>query len=145
MKIRQMQKEDARAVWEIECLSFPDPWSLADIEKEACGQTPAFYLVCLEEERVIGFAGFWKIMDEGHITNVAVHPDFRKKGVGDLLVAALLKEGKKRGIRAFTLEVRVSNQGAIHLYEKHGFFQAGRRKQYYKTEDGLIMWTQAGE
>lgn len=141
MNIREMRKEDARDVWEIEKLSFSDPWSLESLEKEVTGNTPAFYLVCEKQERIIGYAGLWQILEEGHITNVAVHPQNRKEGAGNLLVASLLQMGRRRGIRAFTLEVRASNQAAIHLYEKHGFRTAGIRKNYYGSEDGIIMWT----
>lgn len=138
--IREMRGEDILAVHEIETLCFPDPWSVEAFESEMSGRNPCFYLVAEVDGRVAGYAGIWHIVDEGHITNIAVHPDYRRRHLGDLLVANLLKTCGEQGMRAFTLEVRVSNEAAIKLYEKYGFQVAGTRKNYYGTEDALIMW-----
>ena len=92
--------------------------------------------------KVIGYAGIWKIADEGHITNVAVEPLHRRKSVGDMLIAALIEVTEEQGITRHTLEVRKSNISAIRLYEKHDFKIEGERKAYYEDngEDALIMW-----
>ena len=84
----------------------------------------------------------WKVLNEGHITNVAVHPEFRHQGIGDQLVSELLSLCEKENIDLVTLEVRKSNQNAIKLYEKHGFVAEGIRKAYYQDnkEDAIIMW-----
>lgn len=140
IKIRKMVKEDVRIIHEIETLCFPDPWSEESLLAEVNGKNPSCYLVGEVDGSVVGYAGLWRILDEGHITNVAVHPDYRKRHIGELLVANLLKENLESGIRAFTLEVRVSNEAALRLYRKFGFEVAGRRKNYYKTEDAFVMW-----
>lgn len=141
VKIRKMAVEDVGAIHEIETLCFPDPWSEEAFLAELSGRNPAFYLVGEIEGKVAGYAGLWRILEEGHITNVAVHPDYRRLHLGELLVANLLRENLQEGVRDFTLEVRVSNEAAIRLYQKFGFEVAGRRKNYYKTEDALIMWS----
>ena len=99
-------------------------------------------MVAQIEEDVVGYAGLWKIGDEGHITNVAVAPEQRRKSIGDMLVGALIEVTEEEGITSHTLEVRKSNIGAIRLYEKHGFKVEGERKAYYEDngEDALIMW-----
>lgn len=139
--IREMTREDVPAIHEIEVLCFPDPWSVESLLAEVSGVNPSFYLVGEIDGRVVGYAGLWRILDEGHITNVAVHPDYRRRHVGELLVANLLKKSLERGMRAFTLEVRVSNEAALGLYQKFGFAVAGRRKNYYQTEDAFVMWS----
>ena len=87
----------------------------------------------------------YQVMEEGDITNVAVHPKYRKQGIGNALVNALLREALLLGISEITLEVRVSNLTAIHLYEKNGFVSEGTRKNYYEKprEDALIMWNRS--
>jgi ribosomal-protein-alanine N-acetyltransferase len=84
----------------------------------------------------------WQVCDEGHITNIAVHPEFRRSGVGSALMEALLAEAENRGIAALTLEVRESNHCARSLYRKYGFEDGGMRKAYYadNNEDAVIMW-----
>jgi len=98
-----------------------------------------------DDDRVgilVGYAGLWAIEDEGHITNVAVHPDYRRMRLGSILVELLIAQTREEGLKRFTLEVRVSNQAAISLYEKFGFVSAGLRKGYYEdnNEDAMIMW-----
>ncbi|MBN1485487.1 MAG: ribosomal protein S18-alanine N-acetyltransferase [Chloroflexia bacterium] len=91
---------------------------------------------------LLGYAGLQVLLDEGHVMNLAVHPGYRRRGIGELLLLHLFKEAKKRGAERLTLEVRVSNLAAQALYEKYGFQESGRRKRYYGDgEDALIMWT----
>lgn len=92
---------------------------------------------------IVGFAGLWLMVDEAHVTTIAMHPDFRGRGVGELLLSALIDIAYQIGARNVTLEVRVSNHVAQNLYRKYGFRDAGIRKRYYSDnhEDALIMWT----
>ncbi len=92
---------------------------------------------------IVGFAGLWLMVDEAHVTTIAVHPDHRHRGVGELMLAALIEHAYDIGARVVTLEVRVSNAVAQGLYRKYGFREAGIRRRYYSDndEDALIMWT----
>jgi ribosomal-protein-alanine N-acetyltransferase len=138
-----MTSRDLDDVLVVEHLSFTLPWSKRMFEDEL-SNPQAHYLVLELGEHVIGYGGFWKILDEGHITNIAVHRDFRGKSYGKKLLKALLEHARNLGIHALTLEVRVSNAAAIALYEGFGFEKAGVRKRYYadNQEDALIMWLQ---
>ncbi|MDR2356166.1 MAG: ribosomal protein S18-alanine N-acetyltransferase [Clostridiales Family XIII bacterium] len=141
--IRDATRADAAAVAEIETLCFTSPWSRADILREIEGNELAYYIVCADRARVISYAGLWTVLNEGHITNVAVHPDFRGRGAGTAVLAALIERTRRRaGITDFTLEVRASNAAALRLYGKAGFWEEGRRKNYYTRppEDAVIMW-----
>lgn len=126
----------------LEKLSFSIPWSRSSITDEFLHNSVAVYFCALSNGRAIGYAGMWHIVDEGHITNIAVHPEFRNSGVGSLLMEELLREAKSRGILALTLEVRKSNENAQALYRKYGFEDGGSRKEYYADdrEDAIIMW-----
>ena len=141
MIIRKMTRADIPRVCEIEKACFPDPWSAESFESELSGLNPSHYLVAEEEGRVLGHMGVWYIVDEGHITNVAVAPEARGRGLGRALVEETLKRGREAGIKGFTLEVRVTNEPAISLYRSFGFETAGVRKNYYgQGADALIMW-----
>jgi len=144
--IRPMQVADIDAVMEIERRSFPTPWSRAAFVSELLDNDRAHYLVaCVETEeaaRVVGYIGMWLIAGEGHITNVAVHPDFRQRGIGRRLLEAAADICRACSARRMTLEVRVSNITAQRLYEDLGFVSAGIRRGYYRdnNEDAIIMW-----
>ncbi|MGC4191488.1 MAG: ribosomal protein S18-alanine N-acetyltransferase [Thermomicrobiales bacterium] len=94
---------------------------------------------------IIGFAGMWQLFDEAHVTTIGVHPDYRGKGLGELLFVALIDEAIRRNVAWLTLEVRVSNAPAQHLYQKYGFTVQGRRPRYYSdnNEDAYIMWSES--
>lgn len=126
----------------VENLSFKIPWSRQSLIDELVNNNTAVYYSALSDEKAIGYGGMWQILDEGHITNIAVHPEFRENGVGSLLLKGLLNEAKMRNINALTLEVRKSNEGAQALYRKYGFEEGGFRKAYYADnhEDAIIMW-----
>ncbi len=143
IRIRRMTREDIDGVLEVERLCFPDPWSREAFEGELSGLNPTVYFVAeAPDETVCGYMGIWHILDEGHVTNVAVHPDYRRLGIGRRLVETVLEDGRSKGLTAFTLEVRVSNEPAKKLYEGLGFEPAGVRKRYYSDgEDALILWT----
>ena len=143
IRIRRMTAEDIDGVWEVERLCFSDPWSRQAFEGELSGLNPCVYFVAedSETEKICGYMGVWHILDEGHITNVAVHPDYRRMGIGRRLVETTLLDGRQKGVYNFTLEVRVSNEAAQSLYKGLGFEPAGLRKRYYADgEDALILW-----
>lgn len=137
---RAMRLEDLDAVMEIEHGSFAIPWTREDLEGELSNRV-ARYVVVTEDGVVVAYAGTWLIIDEGHITNVAVHPDKRGKGYGTAVLSALMREAVEAGVFYMTLEVRVGNQPALALYQKLGFKKAGLRKKYYEDngEDARIM------
>ncbi len=140
--LRPMTMADLDAVCEIEEQCFSVPWSRESMEKELAGNDQAHYLVAEINEKVVGYAGFWQVLDEGHIMNIAVAPEMRGHGIGEELMRAMLQQGMQLGIIYWTLEVRVSNIAAVKLYEKVGFTSAGIRPGYYEKpkEDANIMW-----
>lgn len=144
--IRKATEQDVHEIAELDKLCFAFPWSESAFEQELMSNPLAFYIVAetADEGVIVGYAGLWLIHDEGHITNVGVHPDFRRKKIGEAIVEVLMKEARELGdVKTFTLEVRKSNQAATALYEKFGFAEVGVRKGYYEDnkEDALIMWT----
>ncbi len=140
--VRPMKSEDIDEVLKIERLCFSTPWSYQAFKSEIEGNHCARYVVAEREGHVIGYGGMWIILDEAHITNVAVHPHYRGKGIGEALMKALINTAAQLKITSMTLEVRVSNKIAQNLYEKLGFMGVGVRKGYYTDngEDALIMW-----
>ncbi len=141
IEIRRMTENDIDGVCQVETLCFADAWSREAFESEMSGLNPCVYFVAICDGKICGYMGAWYILDEGHITNVAVHPDFRGDGVGQMLVETLISDGISKGLGAFTLEVRESNEAAQKLYRKCGFEPAGLRKGYYADgESALIMW-----
>lgn len=140
--IRQAKPGDERAIYEIEKICFPDPWSLESIRYELEDNDRAFYVVAVHSGKVVGYAGLWWVLDEGHITNVAVRPGYRNRKIAEGIMNVLLEHTIKAGVLHHTLEVRESNEPAIKLYEKLGFEVRGVRKGYYRFggEDALIMW-----
>lgn len=140
--VRLMTAEDIESVYEIELKSFETPWTLEAFNKEIHENELSVYHVLELNESVIGYGGMWKIVDELHVTNFAVLPDYRGKGYAHLLMDAMEDYGVIHGFKYMTLEVRRSNAVAIALYEKHGFVGAGYRPQYYvdSGEDALVMW-----
>lgn len=149
MKIRKAVSSDAQQIHEIELLCFADPWSEASILEDIEKNEKAMYFVAVDHiedeaegkgkngEQILGYVGVWDILGEGHITNVAVRPDARRRHIADALIDAL-----SQAFKVATLEVRSSNEAAIALYEKHGFEKVGLRKGYYDNngEDAIIMW-----
>ena len=140
--IEMMTVDDIDNVVEVENNCFSIPWSKASFLREIENNEVALYLVAKIENKAVGYIGVWRIIDEGHITNVAVHSDYRGLGIGSMLVSELLSLCKQDGINAFTLEVRKSNEVAQNLYKKYGFKERGIRKNYYEDnkEDAVIMW-----
>ncbi|NLL47048.1 MAG: ribosomal protein S18-alanine N-acetyltransferase [Firmicutes bacterium] len=143
---RVMTVEDIPLVQLVERKCFTTPWSRNIFVSEVTRNDNAIYIVAMVGERIVGYAGIWIILDEGHITNIAVDPAFQRQGIGEGLLNVLTQAAVARGVIAMTLEVRVSNTGAQALYSKLGFVPNGIRKQYYQDdkEDALIMWRELG-
>ena len=139
-----MTRADIESVIDIEKASFTTPWSRYAFLAELYENKRARYFVAREntEEQVTGYVGIWLILGEAHITNIAVHPDFRRRGIGEKLMLAAIDYSESQGIDAITWEVRASNIGARRLYEKLGFVSVGIRPRYYHDdgEDAVIMW-----
>ena len=141
--IRPMEEKDLDEVCRMEEEAFSMPWHRESF-LEMIQNENALYLVALnDKDEILGSCGVLNIVGDGNVTNVVVDQKHRKLGIGSILMEALLRKGSEElGIDAFTLEVRVSNQSAIRLYEKMGFENAGIRKNFYEkpTEDAIIMW-----
>ena len=148
-----MRVEDVDQVHAIERLSFPLPWSRESFIREICEIDNSHLLVVPEDEDrtgaseaqesgVMGYACWWEVVDECHITNFAVAPEHRRKGVADFLIERILEDARGKGLLRATLEVRLGNAAAIALYEKWGFTAAAMRPRYYpdNREDALVMW-----
>lgn len=144
--LRIMNKNDVDAVYKVEEDCFPDPWSKESIRQELKNNL-ARYIVAEIDDQIVGYVGVWFVLDEGHITNVAVHSDYRGRKIGDKLIKELVEICKENNLSAITLEVRTSNVVAQNLYKKYGFKMAGIRKEYYSDnkEDAIIMWNQLKE
>lgn len=144
--IRPMTKDDIDGVYKVEEDCFVDTWSKDAFNKELKNSL-ARYLVAELDNKIVGYVGVWFVVDEGHITNVAVHSDYRGKKIGDRLIKDMVELCKENKIVAMTLEVRASNTVAQNLYRKYGFKMGGIRKEYYSDnkEDAIIMWNQLNE
>lgn len=142
LTITPMTLADLDQVLTVEQLSFPTPWSRFAFQTELTRNQYALYLVGKQEGVVVAYAGTWVVLDEAHITNVAVHPAYRGYGHGRRILLALLAAARARGAERATLEVRTSNRVAQALYLQYGFNFCGSRKGYYTDtgEDALIMW-----
>lgn len=140
--IERMTVDDIDNVVEIENSSFSIPWTKQSFLRELTNNELALYLVAKVDNKAVGYIGVWRIINEGHITNVAVHPNYRKQGIAKMLISELLYLCKKEGIDSFTLEVRESNLIAQGLYRKYGFVEEGIRKRYYEDnhENAILMW-----
>ncbi|MCR3923405.1 MAG: ribosomal protein S18-alanine N-acetyltransferase [Firmicutes bacterium] len=124
----------------IEKTVYTSPWSVHSFVNEILDNGFAFYYVVLVDQEVAGYAGIWVILDEAHITTLAVSPPWQGKGFGRSLLEYIIAEAVNKGAIRMTLEVRVSNQPAQELYKKFGFVTYGVRPNYYPDEDALIMW-----
>jgi ribosomal-protein-alanine N-acetyltransferase len=140
MNIVEMNEVHVSQVAELEKRCFPDPWSERSIASELSNQL-ALWLVAEDNGVVAGYIGSQTVPDESDMMNVAVHPDYRRRGIAEALVNTLCDALKERGSVSLTLEVRASNEPAKALYEKLGFEQVGRRPNYYRNpkEDALIL------
>ena len=138
---RRMLPEDAAGVEVVERACFSMPWSRESFWEQAASEK-AYYLLALAGEKIIGYAGAWILLDEAHITNVAIDPAYRGQKIGRAMMCRLIEIVRELGATAMTLEVRPSNAAAVTLYEKLGFKSAGLRPGYYEDngEAAMIMW-----
>ena len=135
-----MTASDVDGVADLDRQCFATPWSRRSFEDEL-ENSLAVYFVASEGGTVIGYCGFWQVAGEGDITNIAVLPGYRRRGVGGRLLGRLIDEAETLGLGSLTLEVRRSNETAKRLYARYGFEQVGERKRYYSdnNEDAIIM------
>jgi ribosomal-protein-alanine N-acetyltransferase len=135
--------DEIDAILAIEQASFTNPWTremyVAELKNEGVS---FFYLARDKGRQIVGFCSFWRVLDELHINNLAVVPDFRRQGVATALLRRVMDEAARFGIRRTMLEVRQSNTPARQLYERFGFVVAGTRSNYYTNpiEDALVLW-----
>jgi len=145
IKIAPMQKKDIDDIIKVEEASYGEHhWSKDSFYSELTNNLARYFCAFDEDGKLLGYAGSWLVIDEAHITNIAVMPEYRGKKVGEALLTAIFDECYKNMVKYLTLEVRVSNTPAIGLYEKYNFKSLGTRKGYYQNnnEDALIMWTE---
>jgi ribosomal-protein-alanine N-acetyltransferase len=140
--LRPMTVLDIDRIETLEVLCFKTPWPREAILEELEKNQKAHYYVFEVEQRIVGYCGMWVILDEGHITNLAIDPEERSKGYAQGMLEKFTEVAASLGVLALTLEVRSGNAPAIHVYEKAGFKSMGIRKGYYldSGEDALIMW-----
>ena len=161
--IRRMREEDIPQVVEIEKIAFSRPWTKSIFKAVLLLPYAAYYVAVEDGEtgadavntvltgqesaefvpgKIVGVCGVKKIFEEGDISNVAVHPDYRGRGISRKMLEVLMREACEDGVQAFTLEVRAGNEIAVNLYESLGFCTEGSRPRFYEdpVEDGLIMW-----
>ncbi len=119
---------------------FDEFWNRNVLEDELKNPNSK-YIVALENEQVVGYAGIWSVLDEAHITNIVVKKDYRNKKIGTMLLEELIKIAKSEKIRILTLEVNINNNIAINLYKKYNFKEVGKRKNYYNGVDDAILMT----
>lgn len=142
--IRKMTPEDVDGVIDIEQQAYGDHhWSKESFLNELNNELARYYSLINPKGELAGYAGCWHILDEAHITNIAVSKSNRRKKYGEALLKRVIDDCYLEKIKYITLEVRVSNTAAINLYTKYGFSSFGTRKGYYQdnNEDALIMWT----
>ena len=145
IKIQRMQKSDVDNVINIEEKAYGEHhWSKESFLNELSNDLARYYAAFDINGNLLGYAGCWQILEEVHITNITVSPDFRRQKIGERLLRQIIDDCYKNKAKYITLEVRVSNNAAIKLYEKYGFKSLGTRKGYYQNnnEDALIMWTE---
>ncbi|MBT2694074.1 ribosomal protein S18-alanine N-acetyltransferase [Bacillus sp. ISL-55] len=139
---RNMTVDDLDQVMEVEVNSFTIPWSREAFFNELTKNQFAQYLIVEVDQKVVGYCGVWIIIDEAHITNIALLPEYRGMKLGEALMGKVMELAREMGALRVTLEVRVSNERAQKLYRKFGFEEGAIRKQYYtdNMEDALVMW-----
>ncbi len=144
LKLKTLTSDDLSAILELDQACFGGLWTLEGYQREL--DSPNSELLGLfspvSPSKLLGLGCFWAILDEAHITILAIHPQYHRQGLGQVLLYSLLKTAGDRGLERSTLEVRASNVAAISLYQKFGFKIAGRRKGYYQDngEDALVLW-----
>lgn len=140
--IRKMEEKDLDRIMEVEKGAFTTPWTRESFLLEIRKNQLAIYLIAEADGIVVAYGGIWLILDEGHITNIAVDKEYRGLGIGEKILEGLIDICKLKKITSMTLEVRANNEPAKMLYKKHGFTEYGRRLNYYADEnqDAIVMW-----
>lgn len=140
--VRGMVSEDIEQVSAIETTVFSDAWSMEGFYDSLKNENSILLSAVDEQERIVGYCCLYGVLDEGEIVNVAVHPKFRQQGIGEMLMKALIKAARSRGMNQFYLEVREGNHAAQQLYKKMGFAIVGVRKNFYEkpVENALVMF-----
>jgi [ribosomal protein S18]-alanine N-acetyltransferase len=140
-QLRPLALTDLDTVLVIDALTFPTPTKASLFRHELTNNALAHYQALVGENgRLLGFAGYWLIADEAHISTIAVHPDYQRRGLGELLLLNMLYRQCEQQASLSTLEVRRSNRTAQTLYHKYGYEQVGERRRYYKNgEDALLL------
>ncbi len=146
IKIQKMKKRDISEIMKIEKSAYGDfHWSESGFDAEIDNALGHYFVIRESNTNtLVGYCGFWAVLEEAHITTIATHPDWRGKKLGEVLLQQMIELGYKNEIKWFTLEVRISNYPAQELYKKYNFQSFGLRKKYYQDtqEDALIMWTE---
>lgn len=147
LTIRMADAADVDIIARLEEICFSVPWTRESILRELEENSRALYFVAEIDGTPVGYGGMWIIVDEGHIINIAVLPQFRGRHIASLIMAVLIAFGETRGVRRFTLEVRSSNEPAKAIYRKFRFKEEGLRRGYYQDngEDAIIMWRDPNE
>lgn len=142
LALRRLETSDLDAIEAIERVAYPAPWSRSMFVSELTKQTARSLGAFGPDGKLLGYMILSRYVDAWHVMNVAVHPDHRRQGVATALLTRMFEETTGEEVRGYTLEVRVSNSGAVQLYERFGFEVQGVRKGYYldNREDALIMW-----
>ena len=142
VSIQPLMESDLDEVMAIEKQTFKTYWPSTAFLNEISNNRLAFYFAARHENVLVGYTGIWIVLDEAHITTIAVHPEYRGKKIGDQLLFHLMVFASSKGARWATLEVRESNLSAQNLYKKYGFISVGIRKNYYmeENENAVIMW-----
>ncbi len=139
--IRAAEDQDLDRIAELENVLFADsPWPWKEFEHELHENPFAILLVDEEEGRVVGYLDYWILYEQAQAATIGVDPEYQNRGIGSALLSYAEKDAADQGCETFSLEVRVSNAKARHLYEKHGFIQVNIRKGYYENgEDAYLM------
>jgi len=138
--IRDMKRGDIPSVAALEAVVYDQPWSPRVFFDELAMDNREYLVITNGDKRIVGYGGLLVVDDDAHITTLAVAPEARGQELGKRLMVALVDQALGVGARHLTLEVRLSNSSAQGLYELFGFEPVGRRKNYYKNEDALVMW-----
>jgi [ribosomal protein S18]-alanine N-acetyltransferase len=141
--LEPLRKKHLRDVLAIEERVYPRPWTAgvfsSELDQVRRGQR--FYVAATRRGELVGYGGIMLLPDEAHVTNIAVHPDEQRRGVGRQLLARLIREARRQGLSSLSLEVRASNTAAQAMYRSFGFGPAGVRQRYYEgVEDAIVMW-----
>lgn len=140
IRLQQMAEQHVAQIAALETVCFSDPWCESSVRSELTNPL-SFWLVALDNDVVVGYIGSQSVLGEADVMNVAVAPDYRRQGIATLLLTSLQKELRDKEVHSLTLEVRVSNEAALALYEALGYVPVGRRPNYYHKprEDALIL------